>query len=107
MVGGLGQDSFYFTDILTVANIDRIIGYSAVDDSMVLSKSVFLALGLTMTADEFYTGAAAHDNTDHIIYNKVTGALVYDSNANVAGGTFIVAYIDKGLTLSFSDFVLV
>lgn len=107
MVGGLGQDSFYFTDILTVANIDRIIGYSAVDDSIMLSKAVFKALGLTMTADEFYTGAAAHDATDHIIYNKVTGALLYDSNANVAGGTFVVAYIDKGLPLTFSDFVLV
>lgn len=34
----------------------------------------------------FFAGTSAHDADDHIVYDKVTGALFYDSNGNVAGG---------------------
>jgi hypothetical protein len=34
----------------------------------------------------FCVGTAAHDAHDHIICNKATGGLFYDSNGIVAGG---------------------
>ena len=34
----------------------------------------------------FCVGTAAHDAHDHIIRNKATGGLFYDSNGIVAGG---------------------
>jgi len=33
----------------------------------------------------FHVGATAADADDHIIYNKATGALIYDANGNAAG----------------------
>ena len=55
---------------------------------MRLENAVFAALKATGTlaSAAFYVGAAAHDASDRIIYNKTTGALTYNSNGNAAGG---------------------
>ncbi len=70
-----------------------------------LGKTVFKALGPTVTRDEFYTGSSAHDSTDHVIYNRSTGALIYDSNGSAAGGSTVFAMLDKGLILTYADFL--
>jgi hypothetical protein len=49
-------------------------------------------------------GSAAADGNDHIIYNRDTGALIYDSNGNAAGGAVQFATIGKGLNLTANDF---
>ena len=40
----------------------------------------------TLPAAAFTLGTAAHDANDRIIYNQVTGALIYDANGSAAGG---------------------
>ena len=55
----------------------------------------------------FYIGDAAHDATDRIIYNPATGALIYDSNGDAAGGATQFATLDTGLSLTRADFEIV
>ena len=107
MDGGTGKDSFYFTNALTSGNRDIISNYKVADDTIKLSKSIFKALGSSVTSDEFYKGTGAHDGTDHIIYNKSTGALIYDANDNAPGGNVVFAYIDINLSLTYKDFEIV
>ena len=104
-----GADVFYFNSALGAGNIDSIADFVAVDDTIWLQDSVMTALGATgvLTAGAFFAGAAAHDATDRIIYNASTGALFYDSNGNLAGGSQQIATLSAGLTLTNSDFVVV
>jgi Ca2+-binding RTX toxin-like protein len=104
--GGIGKDRFYFREALIANNTDKIVGYKAADDTIMLAKSVFKALGATVTRDEFYTGSGAHDASDHIIFNKSTGALIYDSNGSASGGATVFAMLDKGLSLTYADFLM-
>jgi Ca2+-binding RTX toxin-like protein len=76
-----------------------------VDDILLLS-SVFSAIGVTLTADEFRVGAAI-DANDFILYNSATGALTYDTNGNGAGGATQFATLTTGLALTFDDFIMV
>ncbi len=104
--GGIGKDKFYFREALIANNTDKIAGYKAADDTIMLGKSIFKALGATVSRDEFFVGSGAHDSSDHIIYNKATGALIYDTNGDASGGTTTFAILDKGLTLTFADFLM-
>ena len=57
------------------------------DDTIELDNNVFADLkeGF-LELDAFYAGSAAHDNSDRIIYDPMTGAVYYD-----ADGTFNTA----------------
>jgi Ca2+-binding RTX toxin-like protein len=60
-----------------------------------------------LDADAFHIGAAAADAEDRIIYNEMTGALIFDSNGNAAGGATQFAQLATGLALTNADFVVV
>jgi Ca2+-binding RTX toxin-like protein len=107
LIGGTGRDRFDFSGPLTAANKDAITKFSHADDTIGLKKSVFAALGPSVTADEFYTGAGAHDGTDHIIYNKAAGTLIYDADANGSKLGIVFATIDKDLNLNYTDFLMI
>lgn len=104
--GGAGNDSFHFSTKLGASNRDSIVGFKVKDDSIVLSKSIFKALGSSVSKSEFHIGSRAHDASDHIIYNAAKGHLIYDADA--AGGTagIVFATIDKGLAMTFADFII-
>ena len=63
-----------------LTNVDNILDFSVVDDTILLSHLVFTALGPvgTLPAGEFFTGSSAGDANDRIIYNSSTGVLNYD-----------------------------
>ena len=44
---------------------------------------------------------------DHIIYNSATGALIYDTNGNLAGGATQFATLATGLALTAQDFEII
>jgi serralysin len=93
--GGLGQDIFRFdTALNSTTNRDTIIGFVAVDDTIQLENAVFTALTTTgtLTSGAFNTGTAATETDDRIIYNTVTGALLYDADGvgGAAGVQFAV-----------------
>ena len=50
---------------------------------------------------------SAHDADDHIIYNKATGALSYDSNGNLAGGVTQLATLTNKPMLQANDFLVI
>jgi Ca2+-binding RTX toxin-like protein len=89
--GGANADTFVFNTALSSStNLDHINDFSATDDVIHLSKSVFTALGTTGVAladSEFRAGfgfTTAADLDDHIIYNTLTGDLYYDRDGNSA-----------------------
>jgi Ca2+-binding RTX toxin-like protein len=113
LTGGLGNDFFVFNARLSAsANKDTIVDFSNAsgnNDTFRLDNAVMAKLGGTGTlkAAYFYAGTAAHDADDHIIYNKATGALIYDSNGNAAGGAIQFATLIHKPVLTNFDFVVI
>lgn len=60
-----------------------------------------------MAAGLLRIGAAAADANDFIIYNNITGALLYDADANGAGLATQIATIGVGLAITNADFVVI
>jgi len=77
LTGGANSDLFVFNTALT-GGIDRITDFSHVYDTIRLENAVFSTLTTTgqLSSGVLYTGSAAHDATDRIVYNPATGALV-------------------------------
>ncbi len=105
--GGTGADNYVFSTTLSGGNVDAIVGFSAVDDTIVLSNAIFAGLSLgTLTASAFVIGAAAADASDRIIYNSTTGALLYDVDGNGGIAAVQFATLATGLALTNSDFIV-
>ena len=86
LTGGLGNDYFFFnTAPNSSTNHDLVLDYDTPRDT-IRSKRDFLRLAVSTHLDPAYFRAAAHalDSNDFIIYNRSTGGLIYDPNANVA-----------------------
>jgi Ca2+-binding RTX toxin-like protein len=111
LTGGIGADAFVFNFAPNATtNLDTITDFNVVDDTIQLENSIFTALGLTtgtLSAANFVIGTAAADATDRIIYNSTTGALLYDSNGNVAGGSVQIATLATGLAMTNNDFLII
>lgn len=102
--GGFGRDVFVFDKRPNKASIDKIVDYNVRDDTLYLAKSAFTKLkkGI-LSKDAFWVGPKAHDATDKIIYNKATGALLYDSDGSGAAKAVQFAHLSKGLALTHFD----
>jgi len=109
LTGGGGLDQFRFSTALGATNVDTITDFSVVNDTIGLATSIFTTAGAAgvLSASAFVTGAAAADASDRIIYNSVTGALLYDSDGTGAGAAIAFAQIGTGLALTNADFLLV
>ncbi len=108
-VGQGGQDVIRFTTTLSVTNVDTVLQFNVRDDTIELSSAIFTAFATTgsISPGAFNIGAAASEADDRIIYNAGTGALIYDSNGNVAGGATQFAVLSAGLALTANDFVVI
>ncbi len=108
LTGGAGADKFVFNKALNAkTNVDIITDFQHGVDDVVLKKSIFSAIGPTLSKSEFYTGPKAHDANDRIIYQKKSGDLFYDSNGSATGGKVKFAHVEIGTVLTFDDFLLV
>jgi serralysin len=107
LTGGTGADKFVFDAALSrTANVDKITDFSVVDDTVVLDMSYFTKLAAgTLSASAFYAGTAAHDTTDHVIYDSTTGKLYYDPDGIGAGAQVLFAQLTPGLALTNADFL--
>ena len=87
----LGRDSFIFdTPLNAVTNVDRVFDFDSIAGQESCSNTVGIhgsrARRALWPRGVFVVGAGAQDANDRIIYNSGTGALIYNSNGNAAGG---------------------
>jgi serralysin len=109
LTGGSGADRFTFDTSFGPSNIDQIVDFSVIEDTIRLENAIFTKLTLTgtLSSSAFYAGAAAHDSTDRIIYNKSTGALSYDPDGTGAAAPIEFAQLSAGLALTYQDFLVI
>lgn len=109
LTGGTGTDTFVFDTSLGKLNVDTVKDFNVVDDTIWLDDDIFLKVGKVgdLAGSAFYAGAAAHDASDRIIYNKATGALYYDADGNGSGAAIQFATLSKGLSLTATDFDII
>jgi Ca2+-binding RTX toxin-like protein len=108
--GGAGKDIFVFDKALSkTSNIDKITDFSATSDTLQMDNKIFKAVGSNgpLKSDYFFAGSKAHDADDHIIYNKATGALYYDSDGTGAHAQIQFASLTNRPTITASDFIVI
>jgi Ca2+-binding RTX toxin-like protein len=108
LVGRLGEDTFAFSTALGSGNVDTIDDFAAADDTIRLEDAVFVGLTAgVLAAGAFNTGAAATQADDRIIYNQVTGALLFDIDGSGASAAVQFATLFGAPTVAASDFLVV
>ena len=109
--GGAGRDTFDFTTALSAANVDTIMDYNALDDTIRLENAIMTGLGSKtggLSAAAFTTGAFAADATDRIIYDSATGSLFYDADGTGAAAQIKIATLTNVTgTVSAADFMII
>ena len=106
--GGAGGDAFVFTAALGGGNIAALPDFAVGSDRIYLDDAVFGALTPgALNPNAFRVGSAAADADDRIVYNSVTGALLYDADGNGAAAAVQFATLHEGLALTASDFQVI
>jgi Ca2+-binding RTX toxin-like protein len=100
-----GSDSFAFNTALGANNIDTIADY-AKGERILLDDAIFTRVGAVgqLTGAAFYSGTAAHDADDRVIYNAKTGALFYDADGTGATAAVQFATVTGQPALHAADF---
>ena len=106
LAGGRGGDTFVFAHAPQPANVDTIIDFHPGEDRIELAKTIFPALGLTLSSGELHVGSKAGDRNDHLIYDPKTGALFYDGDGEGGKGQVQFAQLDPHLHITKGDFLL-
>jgi Ca2+-binding RTX toxin-like protein len=132
LIGGLGADRYYFHTALGAGNVDTIVGFKAGEDKVLLDDRIFdqlpgstadewsdfdsntdeMVAGLPVIALEagaFVIGrgatAVAGDADDRIIYDQLSGRLMYDADGSGSdAGAIAFAMLATNLILTASDF---
>ena len=109
--GGAGADTFLFNTAVSPANIDTIIGYAAVDDSIHLENAAFTGMvagGLAANAFLVTSGSSLATATTHrIIYDQSNGNLYFDLDGLGGVQSQHFATLSGAPALTFSEFTIV
>jgi serralysin len=105
--GSIGADRFVFQDTALAVNRDTIRDFAHGTDDIVLSKARFAGIGSTLDVSELRIGSHALDSDDRIIYNKSTGVLSYDRDADGDGAAIAFAQLSNKAILTTADFLMV
>jgi Ca2+-binding RTX toxin-like protein len=108
--GESGSDQFVFSTALSKSNADKIADFKHDTDKIVLDDAIFKAIGAKLDKAEFYakSGAtSAHDGNDHVIYDKSSGKLYYDSDGKGGHGAVLFATLSGHPSLDHGDFLIV
>lgn len=110
LTGGDGPDVFVFGAAALRANADIITDFTPDADEIALESAVFDELGRHFNKSEFYAAAGAtkaHDKTDHIIYDTLTGRLYYDADAKGGDAGVRIATLEGKPAIGWHDFTIV
>ncbi len=109
--GAAGKDFFAFTTALAADNVDTILNFSAVDDTIRLENAIFTALTVTgpLAASAFRadTTGLAQDADDRIIYETTTGRLFYDEDGVGGASAIQFAVLSGTPTITNADFQVI
>ncbi len=109
--GGDGADIFVFKSALTAANVDVVDDFDAATDTVQLDDAVFTTLSVGALSSGAFaqnTTGRAGDASDRIIYESDTGFVFYDADGSRSGSSAVqFATLDRGLTLTSADFIIV
>jgi Ca2+-binding RTX toxin-like protein len=106
LLGGADADTFGFTAVLGMGNVDIIGDFTHLTDRILLSQSVFASIGLTLETGELAFGTAALDANDYLFYNQGTGQIFYDSDGNGTTAAILFATVTAGTALTIDDFTV-
>ncbi|MCP4384392.1 MAG: hypothetical protein GY798_23780 [Hyphomicrobiales bacterium] len=107
--GGKGNDHFGFnTAPDSKTNKDDIADFKPGQDFLHFNINVYAAFNYNgqLKKKHFEKGKKADDGNDFLGYHKKKGVIWYDPNGDDPGGKEKVACVDKGLNLSYHDFIL-
>lgn len=107
--GGLGRDSFVFDTELGQTNIDTVVDFSVGSDRIVLDQDIFTSItniGL-LSSDAFHIGAQSHDADDRILYDDLTGRLLYDVDGTGGHEAVQFSFLSSGLSITAANFDIV
>ena len=113
LLGGGGHDTFVFdTKLDGKANVDIILDFSVADDTIQLSRMVFMGLPEgedgQLAPDGFTFSDAEMGEKANIIYDKATGGLSYDQTGGEQHDTVAFATLaTKPQDLSAVNFILI
>ena len=108
LTGFGGKDIFVFNSALGAGNVDRITDFDPSNDKIYLDDAIFKGLKVgTLASGAFYAGTAAHDSTDHIVYNSTTGALYFDSDGAGGASQTQFATLSPHLAITSNSFVVI
>ncbi|WP_198672194.1 M10 family metallopeptidase C-terminal domain-containing protein [Pseudogemmobacter bohemicus] len=110
LYGGVGADVFVFNTTLGPTNVDVIMDFSAVDDTILLENAVFTALTATGTLAATALrigGTAAATAAQRIIYDNTTGRLYYDADGVGGAASVHFATLNNTPALTAADFVVI
>ena len=107
LTGGTGRDIFVF-DTAISSGVDTITDFLAVDDSIQLENAFFTGLSTgSLSSSAFYIGAAAHDSSDRVIYDKASGALFFDADGTGSVAALQFAQLTAGTAVTRADFSII
>jgi serralysin len=107
LYGGSGKDLFVFdSKPHRTLNVDTIKDYRVRDDAIHLENKVFKALGGAgkLKKGLFWSGSAAHDRSDRILYDKASGALSYDADGIGPSAAVKFAQLALNLKIAAGEF---
>ena len=111
LFGGAGNDTFDFTTMLGPTNVDTILDFNTIADTIRLENAIFTAFGATtgtLSAAAFVTGAQAMDASDRIVFDSSTGSLYYDPDGTGAATQIKFATLTNlSGTLTAADFLII
>ncbi|HTV69580.1 MAG TPA: Ig-like domain-containing protein [Rhizobiaceae bacterium] len=110
LTGGAGNDAFVFSSALVANNRDVITDFNKLgNDTIRLENAVFKKLTKigTLSKDMFVVGTKAADANDHIIYNKASGALLYDADGSGGIAAVQFASLSTKPTITHLDFQVI
>ncbi len=113
LLGGLGRDRFNFYQP-NGADIDELTDFNTTDDQIGLYVGTTLtdsfaaagfALNQPLAAAQFQVGSGAIESDDRIIYNNLTGALLFDVDGTGAMTAIQIATLPIGISLTANQFI--
>lgn len=107
IIGGAGNDIFVFNSSLGPANADRIEDFQS-GDIVALDHTIFKGLQMgALNADAFLIGTEAQGLGPQVLYNPLTGTLLFDVDGTGDAAAAQFATLENLPSLAASQFIVI